>query len=197
MYMVLNTALRVVLVLTLVVSIVVAQDGALTIQVVEGQGAIHNVKRGTAFEPVVEVRDRFGKPAAGASVTFTLPAIGASATFPDGSRTLMIQTDAAGRATARGLRPNTIVGPFEIRVVAAKDGETANALIPQTNAAPSSSEKSSPKKWAIILGVVGAAAAGGVLAASGGGNSTTRTAAPPSTPASGTITPGTPGFGPP
>ncbi len=58
---------------------------AITIQIVEGQGAINNVKRGAAFEPVVEVRDQQGTPLVGATVTFTLPAVGPSATFPDGS----------------------------------------------------------------------------------------------------------------
>src|SRR3954449_8751834 len=73
----------------------------LTIQIIEGQGAINNVKRGTAFEPVVEVHDKQGNAVSGASVIFTLPAVGPSATFPDGSKTLMTRTDASGRATAR------------------------------------------------------------------------------------------------
>src|SRR6476661_9604295 len=79
----------------------------LSIQVIEGQNAINNIRRNTAYEPVVEIQDAGGKPVAGASVTFTLPSVGPSATFADGSKTLMLQTDAAGRAAARGLHPNS------------------------------------------------------------------------------------------
>lgn len=174
-----------------------AQSERLIIQVIEGQGAIHNVKRGTAFEPIIEVRDAVGKPVAESSVTFTLPAVGPSASFPDGSRSLLILTDTAGRAVARGLRPNTVVGPYEIRVSAVSGADRATTVINQTNAAPASTESASGKKWAVILGIVGAAAAGGVIAASGGRGSTrTATASDPAA-GSGSITPGTPGFGPP
>ena len=189
---------RLVLVALLSFSLAIAQSERLVIQVIEGQGAIHNVKRGTAFEPVIEVQDGAGKPVAEASVTFTLPAVGPSASFPDGSRSLLILTDTAGRAIARGLRPNTVVGPYEIRVSAVSGADRATTVINQTNAAPASAETASGKKWAVILGIVGAAAAGGVIAATGGGGSS-RTPTTPSDPAagSGSITPGTPGFGPP
>src|SRR5687767_13879196 len=78
----------------------------LSVQVVEGQNAINNINRQTAFEPVVEVRSDAGEPVAGASVSFQVPAMGPGGTFVDGSNTLMVHTDAQGRATARGLRPN-------------------------------------------------------------------------------------------
>jgi hypothetical protein len=180
-----------------IASLTLAAQPGLTVQVIEGQGAIHNVRRGSAFEPVVEVQDAAGKPLPGASVTFTLPAIGPSATFADGSRTLMIQTDANGRASARGLRPNTTIGPFEIRVRAALGGATGTAVIAQTNAAPAKVERASSKKW-VILGIVGAAVAGGIAASASGGSSgaAARPSDPPAPP-SGSVTPGTPGFGPP
>lgn len=167
----------------------------LTIQIVEGQGAINNVKRGTAFEPVVEVRDQQGNPVSGASVIFTLPAVGPSATFPDGSKTLMTRTDTNGRATARGMRPNALPGEFDIRVNASYSGQSATSTFTQTNAAPAAAERSSAKKWVVLLGIVGGAAAAGVVATRGG-KSTTPTAAA-ADPATGSITPGTPGFGPP
>lgn len=173
-----------------------AQTNRLNVVVVEGQGAIHNVKRGTAFEPVIEVRDSTGRPVTEASVTFTTPSTGPSATFPDGSHTLMLLTERNGRAVARGLRPNTFVGPYEIRVIAKSGGDTGTAVISQTNAAPASAMGSSGKKWALILGVIGAAAAGGLIASGGAGGSRTASATdPPDT--GGSVTPGAPGFGPP
>ena len=173
---------------------------ALTVQVVEGQNAINNISRNAAYEPVVEVQDASGKPIAGASVSFVLPTIGPGALFPDGSRELMVQTDATGRAVGRGLRPNNQVGQFEIRVVASFGGQRATAIVTQTNAAPVVASSRSGKKLAIILGIVGGGAAAAFAAASGGssGSRTPTTPAPSAAdPVSGTITPGAPGFGPP
>jgi hypothetical protein len=172
----------------------------LSIQVIEGQNAINNIRRNTAYEPVVEIQDAGGKPVAGASVTFTLPSVGPSATFADGAKTLMLQTDASGRAAARGLHPNSQTGQFEIRVTASYQRETASVTITQTNAAPAVvSTSKSGKKWAILLGVIGGGAAAAAVAASGGGKSTAAAAQTPAAtdPAAGTITPGAPGFGPP
>lgn len=175
----------------------VASPG-ITIRFVEGQGAINNVNRGTAFEPVVEVLNEQGLPVKDASVTFTLPAAGPSGTFPDGGRLLMARTDENGRAVARGMRPNRLPGQFEIRVTANYQGQSTTSVLTQTNAAPSAAEHGSGRKWAIILGIVGGAAAAGVIAASGGGGSSAPAspgaAAPPP---AGSVTPGAPGFGAP
>lgn len=177
-----------------------ANAAPLSIQVIEGQNAINNIHRNTAYEPVVEVQDAEGKPVAGASVTFTLPSVGASATFTDGAKTIILQTDVMGRAAARGLHPNNQMGQFEIRVTASYNGDTASAIITQTNAAPATvSSSRSGKKWIILLGVIGGGAAAAAVAASGGGGSTAAASPAPSPadPAAGTVTPGAPGFGPP
>jgi hypothetical protein len=177
-----------------------ATEGKISIHVVEGQNAINNISRNSAFEPVVEVQDDAKRPVAGASVSFVLPSIGPGGLFPDGSRTLMVQTDASGRAVARGLRPNNQVGQFEIRVVASFRGERATATITQTNAAPVATGTRSAKKWAILLGILGGGAAAAVAASAGGGGGggSSPSSPPPSGEVpSGTITPGTPGFGPP
>jgi hypothetical protein len=173
----------------------------ISIQVIEGQNAINNIRRNTAFEPVVEIQNAEGKPITGASVTFSLPSVGPGASFADGAKTLMVQTDASGRAAARGLHPNSQTGQFEIRVNASFEGETASATITQTNAAPAVvSSSGSGKKWAILLGVIGGGAAAAAVAASGGGKTTAAAAQPSGTgtpAAAGTVTPGAPGFGPP
>ncbi len=171
-------------------------SSTITIQVIEGEGAINNVRRGTAFEPVVEVRNAKGEPVAGASVTFTLPAIGPGGAFPDGTRTLVTRTAENGRAEARGMRPNTITGQFEIRVTATDGEQSTTATFTQTNAAPAV-ERSSGRKWLILVGVVGGAAAAGLVAAHGGGSSAASSSPAAASPPAGSVTPGTPGFGPP
>src|SRR5260370_884931 len=122
---------------------------ALTIRFVEGQGAINNVNRGTAFDPVVEVLDAQDVPLKDATVTFTLPAVGPGGTFADGGKVLIVRTDENGRAIARGMHPNRLSGRFEIRITANYKGQTATSVLTQTNAAPSAAEHSPARKWAI------------------------------------------------
>jgi len=105
----------------------------LNIVIVEGEGAVHNVRKRVAREPMVEVEDRNRKPVGGALVTFLLPRNGAGGTFADGSHSLTVTTDNSGRAVARGIKPNHTNGKFEIRVNATHDGQTARATITQVN----------------------------------------------------------------
>jgi hypothetical protein len=56
------------------------------------------------------------------------------------------------------MKPNNVVGEFEIRVVASYQGQTARAVLRQTNAAPQASGGSG-KKAAIIVAVLGGAGA--------------------------------------
>lgn len=164
-----------------------AQEGAITllnIVVVEGEGAINNIRQRTAREPIVQVEDQNHKPVAGAAVTFTLPSRGASGAFPNGSRTVTMVTDSQGRATANGLKPNTVKGKVEIRVNASHSGKTANATITQTNVAGAAAAGAvaggiSAKLLIGIVAVAGAAAAGGVIAATRGGSTTTTTSPGP------------------
>src|SRR5437764_10878057 len=90
--------------------------------VIEGDGAINNIRLQRAKEPVVRVETESGRPVSGAVVHFTAPTQGAGAVFVDGSPTAMVMTDVEGRATARGLRPNKTAGQFEIRVTASYQG---------------------------------------------------------------------------
>jgi hypothetical protein len=166
-------------------------EPALRIVVVEGDGAINNVRTRTTHDPVVEVRDEQNSVISGASVTFQVPATGASADFGDGTRSFVTQTDAEGRAAVHGLRPNSVTGPYEIRVTASFRLQSASAVITQTNAAPAEA-KSSRKFW--LIGLAVGAAAGGAVAASHGGKSSSSASSQTTT---GGIVPGTPSFGPP
>ncbi len=170
-------------------------EARIAIRVVAGNGAINNIDRGSAFDPVVVVHDADGRPVAGAIVTFTLPAVGPGGVFADGGRMLMVQTDEEGRAAARGLRPNRTIGQFEIRVNASSQGRTATAAITQTNAAPAVREGGSGRKWAVILGIVGGAVAAGALVAAGGGSESGTSNSPATV--VGSVTAGTPQFGAP
>jgi hypothetical protein len=167
----------------------------LSITIVEGEGAINNVRQRVNREPIVQVEDENHKPIAGAVVVFLLPDTGASGTFPNGARMLMTVTDNQGRATARGIRPNGQSGPMLIRVTASFQGLTASSVITQTNAAAATAASgaglSTAAKWAIILGIAGGAAAAGAIVATHGGSSSASSSAPPPI----TITPGTPTVG--
>lgn len=170
----------------------------LNIVVVEGEGAINNIRQRTAREPIVQVEDQNHKPVAGAAVVFMLPSNGPSGVFANGSRTLTAMTDNQGRAVARGLRP-TGKGQMQIRVSASHQGQTASATITQTNAivaagvAGAAAGGLSAKLIAIIAVAAGAATAGAVVAATRGGGNTPGTPASSST----TVTPGTGTVGPP
>jgi len=155
-----------------------AQDDAptlLSIVIVEGEGAVNNVRQRTAREPIVRIEDQNRKPVAGATVVFLLPNDGASGVFPGGEKMITVQTDAAGRAQARGLQPNTVTGEFTIRVTASHRGISSTAMINQSNAIAGAAAGAaaggaaaagiSTAKIVGIIAVIGAAVAGGTYAA--------------------------------
>jgi len=193
---------RVSLVLLILLSLFRAPSWAqaptgLSITIVEGEGAINNVRQRVNREPIVQVEDQNHKPIAGAVVIFLLPDQGATGTFPDGSHMLMTVTDNQGRAVARGIRPNNQSGPLQIRVTASFQGLVASSVITQTNLAGAGSASgfaglSTTAKLVIILGIAGGAAAAGAIIAThtGGGSSS-------SSPSTVTLSPGSPTVGAP
>jgi hypothetical protein len=171
-----------------------AAPGKIHIAIIEGDGAINNVRQRVAREPIVQVEDENRRPIAGAAVTFTLPRQGASATFQNGARSLTVMTDSNGQAVARGLQPNNVNGKYEIRINASHDGRTSSTTITQTNAivgAAAAGAGISGKLIAIIIAGAAAAAVGGVVAATRNGNDNGNGAV--SRPV--VITPGTPSVG--
>lgn len=161
----------------------------LNIVILEGQGAVNNIRQRTAREPVVEIQDENHRPVAGAAVTFILPSAGPSGVFPNGANIFTTVTDEKGQAAALGLRPNNMRGEFQIRVTASYQGQTASASISQTNVGAPASAVSG--KLIAILALAGGAAVGGALVAgrsAGGAGSGGNVARP-------VITPGTPEVG--
>ena len=163
----------------------------LNILIVEGDGAINNVRQRTAREAIVQVEDENHRPVAGAAVLFMLPGSGPSGVFAGGARTLLATTNSKGLAVAKGLRVGNIVGKFQIQVEASYQGVTANTTITQANAVITSTAASgvSGKLIAILAAIGGAAAAGAVIA--------TREdpIGPTPTPTPTTVTPGVPSVG--
>jgi hypothetical protein len=171
-----------------------AQNPAsLQIIIVEGEGAINNVKQRVNREPIVQVEDENHKPVAGAAIIFFLPNDGPGGTFANGSSTFTTTSNSQGQAVARGIRFNNQAGSMQVRVTASFGGQTASAIINQTNVLGVAASGASvgglslATKLLIIGAVVGAGVAAGVVIANhgGGGGST------PATPSTITITPGT------
>ena len=159
----------------------VAQDAAptaLNIEIIEGEGAINNIRQRTAREPIVQVTDENHKPVAGALVLFTAPNRGAGGLF-NGARTLSVTTDAQGRAVAQGFQPNAVRGKFQIRVNASYRGVKAERTIAESNVGPLLGLTA---KILIITAIAAGVAAGAAIAATSGSSTakpTVITAGPP------------------
>ena len=166
----------------------------LNIVIVEGEGALNNVKQRVNREPIVQVEDENHKPIAGAAVVFFLPSTGPGGTFANGSQTLTVTTDNLGRASAKGIRPNHQLGKMQIRVTASANGLTSSATITQMNVAGANvgGGLSTTAKVLIVVGIAAGAAAGAIVATHGGGGSSSG-----STTTGVTITAGTPTVGAP
>lgn len=111
-----------------------AQPSAFHIAIVDGEGALNNVKGRLAREPIIQVTDESHRPVEGAYVSFDTPSAGPGATFPNGATHLETTTDAQGRAVARGLTNNGVPGEFPIQVhIMYKGQEVGRTVIRQIN----------------------------------------------------------------
>jgi hypothetical protein len=172
------------------------EPARLQIVVAEGDGAINDIRSRRAKEPVVIVQDDDGRTVSGAAVHFILPGTGPGGSFADGESSLTVTTDSRGRAVGRGLRPNRVAGPFEIRVTASSRGQSVSAVVRQTNVEPAAAEGKASRKIA-ILALIGGAIAGGVIAASRGGDAASSPNGAATIPPATVVMPGTPVAGPP
>ena len=153
---------------------VAAPQKTLQVNVLDGEGAFNDIRRAQARIPVVEVRDDDGRPVPGAKVVFQLPEMGAGGTFADGGRTLLATTDAQGRASAVGLKPNRVEGMFTISVIASREGAVGRAEIRQSNTlagGDQNMQSGGHGKWKILIAVAGAAGGAAIAAARAGGGS--------------------------
>ena len=173
-----------------------AAPAKLNIVVVEGDGAINNIRQRTARETIVQVEDQNHRPISGAAVLFMLPDSGPSGTWANGTRTLQVMTDSRGRAVAKGMRVNNLQGKFQIQVQASYEGTTATTSITQVNSIITAAAAGGISgKVIAILVIAGGAAAGGVIAATHKGGGASSTTPPP--PTATTVSAGTPSVGAP
>lgn len=161
-----------------------APPKSLQIVILDGEGALNNIKLRTAHEPIVQVQDENHKPVAGALVLFLLPDSGPGGSFLNGAKTLQVTTDAEGKAVAHGFVTNHATGQFQIQVRAQYNGLNAQTSITQQNTQERSAHNASQTghpilKWVLIgSAVAGAGIAIGIVATQGG-QSTTITAGNP------------------
>jgi hypothetical protein len=114
----------------IVASLAIAQDSALHIKVVAGDG-VQNAAGSHGKPLTVEVTDATGRPVAGARVSFQVPEEGPGGLFANGLRTDIAITDSNGRATAHGLQLNRVAGSVAIRITAAKEQQRAGTIARQ------------------------------------------------------------------
>jgi hypothetical protein len=141
---------------------------ALVITILDGEGALNDIRQRTAREPIVQVEDENHKPIAGAAVLFALPGSGPGGAFADGAQTFSTVTDSAGRAVAHGLRPNSVSGSYNIHVQVTYNGSTAETNIHQQNVSGQSNIANHAAHAATlktVLIVVATAAVAGTVAA--------------------------------
>ena len=174
----------------------------LNIVIVEGEGAINNIRQRVARDPIVRVEDENRKPVAGAVVVFTLPTEGATGEFGGGAKSVTVTADAQGLAKAQGLKMMGIGGKLPIHVTASYRGRTARTTIMQFVEVPAGVKPGNPSghgKLIAILVVVGGAAAGGAAYAASRKSSSpgVTTPTPPSGPTPIGIAPGTGTIAPP
>ncbi|HEX4750132.1 MAG TPA: hypothetical protein VH302_11375 [Bryobacteraceae bacterium] len=140
----------------------------LKIIVISGEDGVNIVRKKTAVQPVVEVRDKNNLPVSGAVVNFITPNTGATGVFSNGTHTLTLVTDNAGRATVTGMHP-AATGAFHIAVSAAVQGHVvATAVITQVNFVTAAAAAGAAGGSAAgASAAAGGAAAGGAVAGAG------------------------------
>jgi hypothetical protein len=128
------------------------QSERVRIVVLEGEGAIHNIRGSNAVQLRIQLQTDGGRPLPRIPVTFVVPGNGPGGKFTDGTSTLTVLTDKGGQALARGFQPNGSVGQFPVRVSARYRGETARATVMQTNAAPVDRKARKTILWISLIG---------------------------------------------
>jgi hypothetical protein len=178
--------------------LVQAPGGGLKIVVIEGEGALNNIRTRSGSPLVVQVRDAADKPVAKAEVVFQLPPAGPGGTFFGWLRNQTVRTGVDGRAETTGFTPNEEQGRFNIKVTAVSGTETASAIISQSNTANGGGGSGTGKQaksgksnlWKVLVVVGAAGLVGGIVAATRG--STPATPPVPVTISAGPITIGGP-----
>lgn len=147
-----------------------AAPSKLNINVIEGAGAVNNIRTRAPHELTVEVDDENDRPVPGAVVTFFAPNEGPGGSFTGDTQLLTVLTDNGGRAVASAYRPNGTTGDYKIQVTANYGGQTATTSISQSNQAPpvTAAKSRSNKKVLLIVAAAAAVAVGAGAGLAGG-----------------------------
>ena len=151
-----------------------AQPGSLFIKIIDGEGALNDIRARTAREPIVEVDDQNHKPVAGALVLFSLDKSGSSYASFAGMPSVSVETDTAGRAVGTGFQITGRKGTYNIRVQAKYGALIAMSAILESNVdvvasdngASTAARGISHKKIWIVSSVLAAGAIAGIIIAS-------------------------------
>ena len=117
----------------------------------------------------VRILDRTGRAITGANVVFVAPTEGPTGHFLTNAAQISVATDSEGIAASPGFRTNSVVGDYQIQIIASYRDSVSRVLIPQSNVVK---KKSSSKKFIILSALIGGAAA----AAFAGGSGSSRSA---------------------
>jgi hypothetical protein len=128
------------------------QSERVRIVVLEGEGAIHNIRGSKPVQLRIQLQTEGGRPLPRIPVTFAIPGSGPGGKFADGRSTLTVLSDKKGQALARGFQPNGSLGQFPVRVSATYRGETARTTVMQTNAAPVDRKAQKTILWVSLIG---------------------------------------------
>ena len=110
------------------------ESEGLTIEILDGEGALNNIRQRTAREPIVQVEDKNHKPVAGALILFAIQSgPGGASGSVAGATSFSVRTGADGKAQLKGLKPNNLAGEFTIVVTATAGALVATAIIHQRN----------------------------------------------------------------
>ena len=149
------------------------QPKSLFITIIQGEGALNDIRTRTAREPIVEVDDENHKPVAGALIIFSLDKSGSSYANFGGMSSVSVHTDAAGRAFASGFKTTQRKGSYKVHVHASYGQLVAedeflesniSVLFSQDGTSAGVATVSHKKAW-IVSSVLAAGAVAGIVLA--------------------------------
>lgn len=149
------------------------QPKSLFITIIQGEGALNDIRTRTAREPIVQVDDENHKPVTGALVIFSLDKSGSSYANFGGMSSISVHTDAAGRAFGSGFKTTQRKGSYNIHVHASYGQLVAEDEFVESNIAVLVSQNgtstgvvavSHKKAWIVSSVLVAGAVAGIVFA---------------------------------
>jgi hypothetical protein len=101
----------------------------LQLRVLDGEGRIVGASGRSGRGITVQVTDETGRPVEGAAISFHLPSDDPSGLFLSGLKTEIVMTGTDGKAAVSGIQWNSVAGPVQIRVTAAKGEVRAGVMV--------------------------------------------------------------------